>query len=84
MDEKKKSSALYQLYVALLNQQCRLSPQPPQDDLNQYIRSLAEYYLGKQNAQIKAAVEEVVEEMINNIAGPPTHEVGESGGGATD
>ncbi|MCJ1432044.1 hypothetical protein MMC27_001400 [Xylographa pallens] len=84
LDEKKRTSALYQLYVALLDQQCRLSPQPPQNDLNQYIRSLAEYYLGKQNAQINAAVEEVVEEMINNVAGPSAYETKESSSGATE
>ncbi|MCJ1383880.1 hypothetical protein MMC17_006994 [Xylographa soralifera] len=78
------SSALYQLYIALIEQQCRLSPPPAQDDLNDYIRSLVEFYLEKQNAEAEAAVREVVEEMIDNVAGPSTHEVGESSSGAAD
>ncbi|MCJ1286580.1 hypothetical protein MMC26_005926 [Xylographa opegraphella] len=78
LEQKLNSPALYQLYVALLEQHCRLSPPPPQNDFNNYIWSLARFYLGKLNTETDTAVRGVVEEMINNIAGPSTDEVGES------
>ncbi|MCJ1293460.1 hypothetical protein MMC34_005015 [Xylographa carneopallida] len=72
------------LSPTVLDQKCPLSPQPPQDAFNQYIASLAKYYLGKLDAQNEAAVGEVMEEILNNVAGPSEYEVGEFSSAAAD
>ncbi|MCJ1401330.1 hypothetical protein MMC11_004542 [Xylographa trunciseda] len=79
-DQKTKSSALFQLYVALLEQECRLAPRPVQDHFNQYIVSLVGHYLGKQKTQAEAAAQEV-EELKSNTGELSTYEVRESSSG---
>ncbi|MCJ1414054.1 hypothetical protein MMC32_000379 [Xylographa parallela] len=85
--QKERSSALYQLYVAMFDQECAPSPLPDQDSFNQYLWHLCRYYLGLQMNQREAvanaaqiAAEEVDE--LDDVAGPSNWEVGESSRGA--
>ncbi|MCJ1397757.1 hypothetical protein MMC11_000953 [Xylographa trunciseda] len=85
--QKEKSSALYQLYVAMFDQECALSPLHAKDEFNDYIRSLAEFYLEKLYAQGAAAagVALMPAEEVNDpgdVAGPSNWQAGESGSGA--
>ncbi|MCJ1383667.1 hypothetical protein MMC17_006781 [Xylographa soralifera] len=82
-EQKERSSALYQLYVAMFEQECAPSPLPDQDSFHQYLLSLSRYYLGRQTDQGEEvanagqiAAEEVGEP--SDAAGPSNWQVGES------
>ncbi|MCJ1282941.1 hypothetical protein MMC26_002267 [Xylographa opegraphella] len=87
--EKERSSALYQLYVAMFEQKCDPSPVPDQDSFNQYTWHLFRYYLGVQNAQgepvidvVQMAAEQLLEP--SDEAGPSNLEGGETSHGTAE